>query len=141
VIHIAHGRRTVETVRLVAPQLDAEAEACALTAAKLRLRATGLPEPRVLICAEDVTRGKPDPEGYLAAAHRLGVEPDDCIVVEDAPAGLAAASAAGMRSVGVVGTYPMGALTDATHIVGSLPELRITDRHRSERLTVQLTLA
>ena len=107
----------------------------------LRLEATGLPEPRVLICAEDVTRGKPDPEGYLAAAKRLGVTPDACIVIEDAPAGLAAARAAGMRSVGVIGTYPIDALTDATYIVATLSALRITGGARSERLSVRLTRA
>ncbi|HXD47261.1 MAG TPA: HAD-IA family hydrolase, partial [Gemmatimonadaceae bacterium] len=178
VIHVAHGRRTVETVRLVAPHLDAEAEASALTAAeavttdgiaevpgaktlveslardrwaivtsgaravaKLRLEATGLPEPRVLICAEDVTRGKPDPEGYLAAAGRLGVAPYDCIIVEDAPAGLAAANAARIRSVGVVGTYRVGALTDATYVVAALSSLRVVEGRRSDPLTVQLTPA
>jgi mannitol-1-/sugar-/sorbitol-6-phosphatase len=55
--------------------------------------------PQVLICADEIRLGKPDPEGYLAAAHRLGVAPADCVVVEDAPAGLDAARAAGMPSI------------------------------------------
>lgn len=73
--------------------------------ADLRLRAAGLPYPRVLITAEDVVRGKPDPEGYHRAAATLGIAPADCVVIEDAPAGLAAAHAAGMRAVAVSTTW------------------------------------
>jgi mannitol-1-/sugar-/sorbitol-6-phosphatase len=54
--------------------------------AEFRLRHTGLPSPAVMICADDITRGKPDPEGYLTAAARLGYSAADCIVIEDAPA-------------------------------------------------------
>jgi len=54
-----------------------------------------------IVSADDVQRGKPDPEVYLTAAQRLGVSPARCIVVEDAAAGIAGASNAGMRSVGV----------------------------------------
>ena len=56
-----------------------------------RLRASGLPIPRLLVPADEITRGKPDPEGYLTASRKLGVEPRDCVVIEDAPAGIAAA--------------------------------------------------
>ncbi len=66
-----------------------------------RLAAAGLPTPDVLITADDVTAGKPDPEGYLAAAHRLGVPPGDCVVIEDAAAGLHAARTAGMRAIAI----------------------------------------
>lgn len=55
--------------------------------------------------AADVSRGKPDPAGYLRGAHLLGVDPADCVVLEDASAGLAAARGAGMRSVGVTCTF------------------------------------
>jgi len=54
-----------------------------------------------IVSAEDVHKGKPDPEVYLLAAERVGVEPSSCVVVEDALAGIAAARAAGMRSIGV----------------------------------------
>ena len=74
--------------------------------AAARLHAAGLPEPDVLICAEDVVRGKPDPEVYLAAAKRLEVIPSDCIVVEDAPAGVMAARSAGMRVLALTTTHP-----------------------------------
>ena len=68
--------------------------------ATARLRRAGLPVPPVLVCAEDVTRGKPSPDAYLLAARELGVSPPDCLVVEDAPAGVQAARAAGMTVVG-----------------------------------------
>jgi beta-phosphoglucomutase family hydrolase len=54
-----------------------------------------------IVSAEDVHRGKPDPEVFLAAASKLGIPPDRCIVVEDAPHGIEAARAAGMKSIGV----------------------------------------
>jgi beta-phosphoglucomutase-like phosphatase (HAD superfamily) len=56
-----------------------------------------------LVAAEDVSRGKPDPEVFLEAARRLGVPPAKCIVVEDAEAGIEAARRGGMPSVGVAG--------------------------------------
>ncbi|HEX8556950.1 MAG TPA: HAD-IA family hydrolase [Pyrinomonadaceae bacterium] len=55
--------------------------------------------------AEDVTEGKPDPQVFLAAASKLGVEPGSCVVVEDAPAGAEAARRAGMRCVGVLSSH------------------------------------
>jgi beta-phosphoglucomutase len=55
----------------------------------------------VVVAAEDVSRGKPDPEVYLRAAGRLGVEPRHCLVFEDAPVGVRAARSAGMRTIGV----------------------------------------
>jgi sugar-phosphatase len=67
--------------------------------AERRLAAAGLPMPEVLVAAEDVHRGKPDPTCYLLAAEGLGVAPADCLVFEDAPAGIAAGRAAGARVV------------------------------------------
>ena len=75
------------------------------TLAELRLAAAGLPRPAVLVTADDVSAGKPDPEGYLRAGRALGVDPADCLVVEDAPVGLAAAAAAGMRALAVCTTH------------------------------------
>jgi mannitol-1-/sugar-/sorbitol-6-phosphatase len=69
-----------------------------------RMRAAGLLVPEVLVAAEDVTVGKPSPEGYLRAAALLGVDPGDCIIFEDAEAGLRAAVASGGRVV-VVGDH------------------------------------
>ena len=70
--------------------------------AGVRMHAAGLGMPATTVTSEAVTRGKPDPEGYLTAAGLLGAEPADVVVFEDAPAGIASARAAGMRTV-VVG--------------------------------------
>lgn len=78
--------------------------------ARMRLEAAGFARPAVLIAPEDVERGKPDPLPYLEAARRLGVAPADCLVVEDAPAGLQAARAAGMMVVGITTTYTQAQL-------------------------------
>lgn len=60
-----------------------------------RMAAAGIPEPAVMVTAEDVTAGKPDPAGYRLAARRLGLEPADCLIFEDATVGIEAAEAAG----------------------------------------------
>lgn len=66
-----------------------------------RMAAAGLPMPPVTITAEDVVNGKPAPDGYLAAAQALGVSPADCLIFEDAPAGLQAARASGAQVIAV----------------------------------------
>ena len=75
------------------------------TGATERLTDAGLPIPGVLVCAEDVVHGKPSPDVYLMAAAGLGVSPADCIVVEDAPAGIQAARSAGMAVVALTTTH------------------------------------
>ncbi len=70
-----------------------------------RLASTGLPRPEVLVTADDVEQGKPAPDCYLLAAARLGVRPAGCVVFEDAPAGVRAGLAAGMRCIGVGGRF------------------------------------
>lgn len=70
-----------------------------------RIRAAGLPVPERFVTADDVRRGKPDPEPYLTGAALLGVPPERCVVVEDAPAGLTAARAAGAGTLAVVSTH------------------------------------
>ncbi len=82
--------------------------------APARLRAAGLPIPPVLITTDDVEVGKPDPACYLLAARRLRTVPRRCLVVEDAPAGIAAGRAAGMPVLGVRTTYPELDGADAT---------------------------
>jgi len=81
--------------------------------ARARLASTGLPWPQVLVTADDVERGKPAPDCYLLAATRLGIGPAGCVVVEDAPAGVRAALAAGMRCIGV-GSRLAGLLPETT---------------------------
>lgn len=157
-----HGRRGLDVIRELAPQLDAERESADLAAAqaadtngviaapgagallarlpnaawavvtsgrdavaRARLRAAGLPVPLLLISAEDVAAGKPAPEGYLAGAAGLGVPPAECVVVEDAPVGVDAARAAGMRCVGLATTHSPSELSAADLVVPSLAELRV----------------
>jgi sugar-phosphatase len=85
-----------------------------------RLQAAGLTPPEVLITADSVRHGKPSPEPYLLAAARLGVQPADCIVFEDAPAGVQAGKAAGMRVVALTTTVPPSELASADQIVPDL---------------------
>ncbi len=167
VLHYAHGRRATETIRLVAPQLDAEREATELwaieahetvglsripgalellqsipvdawgiatsgthTVATTRLAFAGLPVPRVLISAEDVVAGKPDPEPYLFAAKMLGVKPARCVVIEDAPSGIQAGRAAGMHVVGVISSaYHADDLHQAHVVVLKLSDIEVVQPH------------
>jgi mannitol-1-/sugar-/sorbitol-6-phosphatase len=87
----------------------AVATSCSAPLAAARLGATGI-EPPVLVTASDTALGKPNPDPYLAAAARLGVAPQDCLVIEDAVAGVAAGRAAGCATLGVLGTVPAEAL-------------------------------
>jgi mannitol-1-/sugar-/sorbitol-6-phosphatase len=88
-----------------------------------RLTGAGLPQPRVLVSAEDVCQGKPSPEGYVRAAQLLGATPSSCLVVEDAPPGVQAARAAGATVVALTSTHAAAALADAHLIVSSLADL------------------
>lgn len=81
--------------------------------ADIRMDAAGLGMPATVVTADVITRGKPHPEGYLRAAELLGVDPADALVFEDAPAGIAAGLAAGIRTVAVgpnTGPLPAGVL-------------------------------
>jgi sugar-phosphatase len=69
--------------------------------ATARIRVAGLPEPKNLITSSDIRRGKPDPEPYLKGAAKLGFEARDCVVLEDAGAGVRAGKAAGARVIGI----------------------------------------
>jgi sugar-phosphatase len=93
--------------------------------ARARLRAAGLPEPSVLVSAEDVADGKPSPEGYLLAARLLAVEPAGCVVVEDAAAGVLAARAALMHVVGLAATSDGAELGDTDAVVRSCADIFI----------------
>jgi beta-phosphoglucomutase family hydrolase len=79
----------------------------------------------VVVGAEDARRGKPHPEGFLAAAERLGVAPGDCVVLEDAPEGIEGAKAAGMRCIGVATTRPPERLSEADLVVERLDHPRV----------------
>jgi sugar-phosphatase len=86
-----------------------------------RLAAAGLPVPSVLVCAEDVPAGKPDPAGYRRAAEALGLAPQECVVLEDSPAGVTAGRAAGAV---VLGVSERALATDAETVVRDLRGLR-----------------
>jgi sugar-phosphatase len=87
--------------------------------ARARLDATGLRPPPVLITADQLANGKPDPEPYLTAARRLGVQPEQCLVIEDAPAGVAAGRAAGARVVALLTTHSREALSEAADLLAA----------------------
>jgi sugar-phosphatase len=77
-----------------------------LDLATRRLQAAGISPPHVLVTAEDISAGKPSPEGYLLAAKRLGVDAVDCLVFEDAPVGILAGEAAGATVMVVTSSHP-----------------------------------
>jgi mannitol-1-/sugar-/sorbitol-6-phosphatase len=176
----AHGRRTIDTIRAIAPLLDIEAEARLLEVAESvdfdgvttlpgaaellealpagswtvvtsgtralatgRLAHGGLPIPERLITADDVERGKPDPQPYLAGAAALGIDSADCLVIEDAPAGIEAGKAARMTVLAVATTFEARALAAADYVVGSLADvvLSFTTEDPAGRATLQLALA
>jgi sugar-phosphatase len=89
------------------------------------MRYVDLPTPEVFITGGDVSAGKPSPEGYLLAAKRLNVKPWDCVVVEDAPAGIQAGKAAGMRIIGIASSISKDALDQADIIVQQLADVRL----------------
>jgi HAD superfamily hydrolase (TIGR01509 family) len=91
------------------------------------LRAASLDVFDVIVSAEDVTRGKPDPQGYLLALERLGLKAADAVAIEDAPPGVAAAKEAGLRCVAVLGTSPRERLGEADEIASRL-DAELVDR-------------
>ncbi|HXT49000.1 MAG TPA: HAD-IA family hydrolase [Gemmatimonadaceae bacterium] len=108
--------------------------------AAMRLAAAGVPLPRTIVSGESVKRGKPDPEGYLMGARMLGRSPADCVVLEDAPAGIAAGLAAGMRVIGVATTYdrvrlePLG----CSAIVSTLSDITVARRGGDASFTLDI---
>jgi len=94
--------------------------------ATARLSFGGLPVPKVLVTSDDVTYGKPHPEPYLKGAELLGFDPADCLVIEDAPAGIQSARTGGMKVIGITSTYPAAALQHADAVIGKLVEIRVS---------------
>ncbi len=162
IVKMAHGRTTVETVKIIAPDLNSKSEAQAIENSQAldsegvvvipgakelladlpsncwaivtsggrkiateRINYVGLPFPKVLVTSDDVTNGKPHPEGYLKAAKLLGAISSECLVVEDAPPGVEAAKAAGMRVISVTTNYMATQLSKAELIVANLTEIHI----------------
>jgi mannitol-1-/sugar-/sorbitol-6-phosphatase len=106
--------------------------------AATRLASAGLPTPPVLVAAEDVPAGKPDPAPYRLAATRLGLDPADCLAIEDAPAGLTSARTAGCRTLALLTTHPRAALP-ADLVAPSLAAVRITPTPTGFTVTTAVT--
>lgn len=171
VIHVAHGRPTIETIREFAPPaVDHQAELLKMEAreiadmdlvhgiagaadllarmppdrwtvvtsgtralAEARLRHVGLPVPPEMVTASDITKGKPDPEPYLKGAAALGFGARECVVIEDAPSGVQAGRAAGMRVIAVPTTYPVEQISGADYVIKRLSDLRVSVTNSSGR--------
>ena len=91
---------------------------------------------QAIVSGREVTKGKPSPQGFLLAAQRLGVEPKQCIVIEDAVAGVSAAKKAGMRCLAITNTHPRTSLTEADLIVDTLEE--VSASYLEKLLTLKL---
>ena len=115
---------------------NAIATSCTMPLAKARIAAAELTPPSVLVTADQVAHGKPAPDPFLLAAERLGVSPERCLVVEDAPAGLAAAKAAGCYRLAVITTTPESEL-EADGIVRNLGDVEFVPTE-SGTITVRL---
>jgi sugar-phosphatase len=168
ILEVAHGRKAAETVRLFAPDLDAESETRELerieienldgvleiegarellsslpadgwtvvtsgtrALASKRMEHVGLPLPERFVSADDVENGKPHPEAYLRGADVLGVRPEACVVVEDAPSGVSSARSAGIRVVAVATTYRESDLQEADALAASLTNIQAVPRPES----------
>jgi mannitol-1-/sugar-/sorbitol-6-phosphatase len=88
-----------------------------------RLAAAGLPVPEVLVTADDVANGKPDPEPYQRACRELAIPAAECLVVEDSPAGIQAAKRAGMTVLAVTTTHRPSSLCHADHVFPTVHEI------------------
>jgi sugar-phosphatase len=105
--------------------------------AEARMRHVGLPNPRVFVTADDVKAGKPAPDGYLLAALRLNVKPSECVVIEDAPAGIQAGKSAGMRVIAVASTLNPEVLNQADVAVRHLSEIELLSTTQEIQIRVE----
>jgi len=115
-LHAATGGEALPGARELIGAAAAVVTSCSVPLAHARLHAAGLPIPAVMITSELTERGKPHPDPYLAAAAALAVDPADCIVIEDSPAGIEAALAAGMTAWAVATTHAPHELTAAARV-------------------------
>jgi sugar-phosphatase len=115
----------MKLLQALPPQHWAIVTSCTRPLAGVRIGVAGLPKPRHLVTSTDVKHGKPDPEPYLKGAQYLGVPASDCIVIEDAPAGIRAGKAAGARVLALRTTATDAELQQAGSdwIVDNLTEL------------------
>jgi sugar-phosphatase len=127
-------------VRALAPDQWALVTSAGRELAAMRLAAARVPLPRTIVSGESVRRGKPDPEGYLMGAQLLGRRPEECVVLEDAPAGIAAGLAAGMRVIGIATTYDRARLAPlgCTAIVSTLADIAVGRRGGDAAFTLDI---
>jgi mannitol-1-/sugar-/sorbitol-6-phosphatase len=161
-IKMAHGRRAIETVRALRPDLNDEEELRRLEEMEVtdnegvasldgvqrilqvlpasrwavvtsaterlamsRMRFGGIPEPKYVVTADKVIRGKPDPEPYLEGAKLLGLRPEECLVVEDAASGAKAGHAAGCKVLATLFSHSLESLSAADWVVRSLEDVQV----------------
>jgi sugar-phosphatase len=161
-LRIAHGRRAIDTLAELRPDLDSEAElkiiedlevadnedlavlpgvlellaalprdrwtvvtSATERLARARLAAGGVPVPERLVTANQVTRGKPDPEPFLAGAALLGFAPEECVVFEDSSSGAKAGRAAGCTVIATTFSHSVETLDAAHYLVNDLTGLEV----------------
>ena len=107
---------------------------------KARLKAINLPLPTYLITADDVKQGKPSPEPYLTGVKKLGLTPDQCVVIEDSPIGVRAGKAAGIKVIGVLSTHTKTTLLEAgaDFIISDLKHIQISSDKNNQHLMIDL---
>lgn len=118
-----------ELLTTIPPLCWTIATSCTRRLAEARLRAAGLPIPSSIVTATDVKRGKPDPEPFLKAAAKLGFRASDCVVCEDAPAGVLSGKAAGARVIALSTTFSEAELraAGANFVVNSCADISVTE--------------
>jgi sugar-phosphatase len=116
---------------------------CTRPLAEVRVQAAGLPLPKKMITSSDITHGKPHPEPYLKGASLLGFPPEECIVLEDVPAGVRAGKAAGARVVAFKTTVQESVLREAgaDWILNNCADIRLLARDVKRDQNLKLALA
>lgn len=117
------------------PSCWAVVTSCSAPLAAARMKAAGIPMPTVLVTVDRIRRGKPSPDGFLLAARELGVCPQHCLAVEDAPAGLAAAKAAGVARLALT-TTTSPKLLEADLVVDTLAAVDFFETEQGVRIAL-----
>ena len=111
---------------------------CTRPLAEVRIKAAGLPLPKKMITSNDIQHGKPHPEPYLKGASVLGFPAQECVVLEDVPAGVRAGKSAGARVIAFTTTVKATGLKEAgaDWILNSCADIRLLDRVKGLRLSL-----
>ena len=111
---------------------------CTRPLAEVRIKAAGLPRPQKMITSNDIQHGKPGPEPYLKGAAVLGFSPQDCIVLEDVPAGVRSGKSAGARVIAFTTTVPAPSLKESGSdwILKNCGDIQLLDRTQGLHLIV-----